>query len=758
MRSRAISPLWGETRQRARPAGRSEGLIFIPGKDLDADMKKLWLNKNTAKGKLLLSVLSGLVMGLLILVVDHFKTPNPNMVLISALVFFTGFGGVFPGLVCAVMMIGYSLYFFSEEHSFVRFSPMNGQKIAVVILGVVVCYAVVALLKARRDAAEKRLKEKNERLKAEAETLRRMKEMSDSVSSLLLNIPAMTFYKDMETGKYIGCNQLFAEYAKKPSPEAVVGLTDHDIFDPETADHFVADDRRAMGMDAPYRFYENVPDAAGSPRHLQTTKMKFTRSDGKNVLLGMTVDITEVYQVREEMEKSAEAYRKALDEKLTFSSIARALSADYDYLYYVDLNTEDYVVYRTDGKTDTLNVRQVSSGFFETARKTAEQSVYEPDREMFQASFTRENVLASIADNGFYLIHYRMLRNGNPQYMSLKATKITGDEGHLVVGISNVDSDMRQQATAERMREQRAALNRITALSGEYISFYSVDPETEDFRQYNATRDFLSLGLTREGKNFFAQAQTDAEKALYPEDLAYFRAEFTKEKVLKAIEENGIYTLRFRLMLKDTPFYVCIRAALVDEEEGRRLVIGTNSIDDQVRQEEAYRFNLAEAREKANRDGLTGVKNKMAFNEALEALDARIQAGEKPVFALVVCDVNNLKLTNDTMGHLAGDSLLKDAAHLICDFFHHSPVFRVGGDEFAVIAENRDYRDLPAILDRMEKENEARLITGGAVVAAGAAKYSGEKTALELFDKADKMMYDNKTRLKARIENAPKKA
>ena len=366
---------------------------------------------------------------------------------------------------------------------------------AVVILGVVVCYAVVALLKARRDSAGKRLKEKNERLKAEAETLRRMKEMSDSVSSLLLNIPAMTFYKDMETGKYIGCNQLFAEYAKKPSPEAVVGLTDHEIFDSETADHFVADDRRAMGMDAPYRFYENVPDAAGSPRHLQTTKMKFTRSDGKNVLLGMTVDITEVYRAREETEKSAEAYRNAMSERLTFSSIARALSADYDYLYYVDLNTEDYVVYRTDGKTDTLNVRQVSSGFFETARKAAERLVYEPDREMFLASFTRENVLASIADNGFYLIHYRMLRNGNPQYMSLKATKITGDEGHLVVGISNVDSDMRQQATAERMREQRAALNRITALSGEYISFYSVDPETEDFRQYNATRDFLSLGL-----------------------------------------------------------------------------------------------------------------------------------------------------------------------------------------------------------------------------------------------------------------------
>ena len=48
--------------------------------------------------------------------------------------------------------------------------------------------------------------------------------------SLLDNLPSMVFCKDAETGKYLACNQSFAKYAHKDSPEGVIGLTDFDIF------------------------------------------------------------------------------------------------------------------------------------------------------------------------------------------------------------------------------------------------------------------------------------------------------------------------------------------------------------------------------------------------------------------------------------------------------------------------------------------------------------------------------------------------
>ena len=112
----------------------------------------------------------------------------------------------------------------------------------------------------------KKAEEENRRLIEEIESAAKLADLMGSVASLLTNMPAMSFSKDAETGVYLACNQSFAEYAHKDTPDGVVGLTDHQIFDCETADHFVEDDQMAISMDKPYVFVEDVPDAAGNPR------------------------------------------------------------------------------------------------------------------------------------------------------------------------------------------------------------------------------------------------------------------------------------------------------------------------------------------------------------------------------------------------------------------------------------------------------------------------------------------------------------
>ena len=67
--------------------------------------------------------------------------------------------------------------------------------------------------------------------------------LKQTISALLDNMPALSFSKDAETGVYLACNQAFAEYAHNTTPEGVIGLTDAQIFDAETAKHFVEDDR-----------------------------------------------------------------------------------------------------------------------------------------------------------------------------------------------------------------------------------------------------------------------------------------------------------------------------------------------------------------------------------------------------------------------------------------------------------------------------------------------------------------------------------
>lgn len=128
--------------------------------------------------------------------------------------------------------------------------------------------------------------------------VKKIKELNKTITTLLDNIPGMTFTKDAKTGVYLACNQAFANYAHKETPEGVIGLTDAEIFDSVTASHFVEDDRVALFMDEPYIFFEDVPDAAGNPRQFQTTKMKYVDASGRLCLLGMCQDITEMVRIK----------------------------------------------------------------------------------------------------------------------------------------------------------------------------------------------------------------------------------------------------------------------------------------------------------------------------------------------------------------------------------------------------------------------------------------------------------------------------
>ena len=80
------------------------------------------VNLSTEKNKLTLSVLSAVFMGLLIAIVSYFNVPNPNMILIAGLVVCSALFGYRGGIPAGVIMLAYTLYFFSTNNDFVTFS------------------------------------------------------------------------------------------------------------------------------------------------------------------------------------------------------------------------------------------------------------------------------------------------------------------------------------------------------------------------------------------------------------------------------------------------------------------------------------------------------------------------------------------------------------------------------------------------------------------------------------------------------------
>ena len=181
-------------------------------------------------------------------------------------------------------------------------------------------------------------------------------------------------------------------------------------------------------------------------------------------------------------------------------------------------------------------------------------------------------------------------------------------------------------------------------------------------------------------------------------------------------------------------------------KEDRRL-----ELEEMLRREVAHKQELGSAKQLAYRDSLTGVKSYNAYVEEEQKVDERIAGGELKEFGVVVFDVNGLKLVNDTKGHEAGDCLLQSACRLICTRFKHSPVFRIGGDEFVALLEGEDYQNREALLAEFEKEAEMNLRNGSPVVASGLAVLQpGNDTSYRsIFERADTRMYDRKRELKA---------
>ena len=153
-------------------------------------------------------------------------------------------------------------------------------------------------------------------------------------------------------------------------------------------------------------------------------------------------------------------------------------------------------------------------------------------------------------------------------------------------------------------------------------------------------------------------------------------------------------------------------------------------------------------------DSLTGVRNKMAYDNYIAELESRIENGEIKSYGIAILDTNNLKEINDTYGHENGNTYLVNSCKLICQIFAHSPVFRIGGDEFLVVLTGKDLENhnelMSQLKESMDLTKKASFPWKQISIACGLgiADYAKATTIADTFNKADKNMYINKREIK----------
>lgn len=149
----------------------------------------------------------------------------------------------------------------------------------------------------------------------------------------------------------------------------------------------------------------------------------------------------------------------------------------------------------------------------------------------------------------------------------------------------------------------------------------------------------------------------------------------------------------------------------------------------------------------ANRDVLTHVGNRNAYEQYVENLHLKMTEGHIE-FGILLADTNGLKRINEEYGNDKGDIYLQKACRVICEVFRHSPVFRMGGDEFAVMLLGEDYLNRQALMDEAQSiyfkslSDEKTPPWEQVSVSFGLAEYDEEQDRMvkDVYDRADEAL------------------
>ena len=217
--------------------------------------------------------------------------------------------------------------------------------------------------------------------------------------------------------------------------------------------------------------------------------------------------------------------------------------------------------------------------------------------------------------------------------------------------------------------------------------------------------------------------------------LSYYSAEEMKTTLIDFIRDNPAV---------DIAVVVVIIALLTVIITQQRIIRAKKEVEESHHQVDALNKRVFV-------DALTSVRNRGGFFECVQGIQDRLDNKEPVAFAVIILDCDNLKIVNDQYGHDKGDVYIKTASELICGVFKHSPVFRIGGDEFAVVLENEDYQNRKELTELFDKKaEEIRASTENkweqVSVALGMAEYDpqSDTSVDDVIHRADKTMYENK--------------
>lgn len=439
---------------------------------------------------------------------------------------------------------------------------------------------------------------------------------------------------------------------------------------------------------------------------------------------------------------------KATAEAVTYAQISGALASRYEALYFINIDNDGYLQYSSSQKFSELGTTTGGNDFFTDAVPDIKKYIHPDDVDYLLDHMNKENLLKELNEMGTLILSYRQLWGGEYQYMNMIVLRPKNDDKHIVMGVVNNNA---QYIREEMLKKESRTFSDISmALAENYEVIFRINTKDYTYEAFSSDDKYetfqKSLGL--DGSDFFRETEKIFEMVVHKDDLEMMKTAMKEENFLSSIQKFGKLFLTYRMVMGGKSYYTSL-FAVQSKEDPDYIVMAIANIDEAKRMELAY----IKAMDIANRDALTSVKNKRAYVQTEVEMDEKIKKKEQSPFAVVVCDLNGLKHVNDVQGHQAGDEYIKGSCSIICNVFSHSPVFRIGGDEFAVILKDRDYENRYELVEQIGVEQESKRVNGMKPIAIGLSEFIPETDirVQDVFERADNLMYADKKKCKSEV-------
>ncbi|MGM0759724.1 MAG: diguanylate cyclase domain-containing protein [Thermodesulfobacteriota bacterium] len=292
---------------------------------------------------------------------------------------------------------------------------------------------------------------------------------------------------------------------------------------------------------------------------------------------------------------------------------------------------------------------------------------------------------------------------------------------------------LRNKAMAEKALQQREQEFRSLVVNLPGIAFHC---------RYDQkwTMLFMSLETVNitgyPASDFINNAVRSYTSVIHTEDKP-----LVDQKVREAVEAGRQWEIEYRITHKSgAERWVWERGVAVTDEEGNGLYLNgfINDVTERRDMEERLK-------ELSIKDSLTGLYNRNFFEEEMR----RLSDGRSLPMGLIVCDINGLKLINDTKGHEEGDDLLRLCAEILRVSFRQSDIIaRIGGDEFVVLLPECSLKEVQEGCARIRQkiaEYQERQPEKGLSVSLGYSVIDKPPVDADLlFKRADDAMYKEK--------------